>query len=158
MMETGPYAENTEVMERPACRVFLVEDDLDDRVLSKKRLESSGKIAEVVCFSNGDELIGYMKEQGFEDHSIMCLTPTMILLDLTMPKMDGFEVLKRLKSDPFLQEIPVVVISENASYENVKKAHDLKADGFFRKPLNVQKIQSFLNRGWQWPTPEMWMH
>jgi hypothetical protein len=49
------------------------------------------------------------------------------------------------------------VISQNTSYENIRKARDLKADGFFEKPLNVHKIQSFFKRGWQWPPAEMWM-
>jgi len=139
------------------CRVFLVEDDHDDRVLSKKRLEASSSVTNVVCFSDGDELIAYMKQEGFEDHSVMCMEPTIILLDLNMPRVDGFEILKRLKSDMFLQEIPVIVVSGNVSYENVRKARDLKADAFFEKPLNVQKIQSFFSRGWQYPPPEMWM-
>ncbi len=140
------------------CRIFLVEDDLDDRALIKKRFEASNKVAEVVCFSNGEELIEYMKKEGFYDRSVMCLIPTIILIDVDMPKRSGFKILGQLKSDPFLQEIPAVVISGNALYENVKKAHDLKADGFFRKPLNVQKMQSFFSRGWQYPPPEMWMH
>jgi CheY-like chemotaxis protein len=152
------HLDETEAPSAPPCRIFLVEDDLDDRLLSKKRLETSDKVAEVICFSNGDELLEYMKGEGFQDHSVMCLTPTIILIDLNMPKVNGFEVLKQLKSDPFLQEIPIVVVSGNASYENVKKAHDLKADGFFRKPLNVYKIQSFFSRAWQWPTQEMWMY
>ncbi len=139
------------------CRIFLVEDDMDDRTISKRKLEASEKVAEVVCFSDGGELIEYMKKEGFQDHSVMCLVPTIILVDLNMPRMSGFDILKALKSDSFLQEIPVVVVSENASYENVRRAHELKADGFFRKPLSVQKVQSFFNRGWQWPTREMWM-
>ncbi|MCB9991999.1 MAG: response regulator [Rhodospirillales bacterium] len=141
-----------------ACRVFLVEDDADDQFLAKKRLKGSGKVSEVLCFSNGDELIGYMKAQGFQDHSVMCLKPTVIILDLNMPKLDGFAVLRQLKSDPFLQEIPVVVVSGNSSYDNVRRAHELKADAFFTKPINVYQLHTFLNQGWQWPRMEMWMH
>jgi CheY-like chemotaxis protein len=140
------------------CRIFLVEDNPDDLMLSKKRLEASPNVGEVRCFANGDELISYMQHEGFQDHSVMCLVPTLILIDLNMPRMDGFEVLNQLKSDPFLQEIPVIVISGDSSYESVQRAHDLKANGFFKKPLNVQKVQSFFSKGWQWPAPEMWMY
>lgn len=139
------------------CRVFLVEDDRDDRFLGQKRLESSDKVSEVVCFSNGQELIDYMHVNGFQDHSVMCLKPTVIVLDLNMPRFDGFEVLQQLKSDSFLQEIPIIVVSGNASYDNIRRAHALKADAFFRKPMNVYKLQSFLDKGWQWPTQEMYM-
>lgn len=159
----SPFEENAkaamiEEKSGTPCRIFLVEDDVDDRMLSKKRLEASPNVGEVRCFANGDELISYMQLEGFQDHSVMCLVPTLILIDLNMPRMDGFGILEQLKGDPFLQEIPVVVVSGNASYENVQRAHQLKADGFFRKPLNVQKIQSFFARGWQWPAPEMWTH
>jgi two-component system response regulator len=159
MSKLGPHLQHLEKNMTPGmtpCRVFLVEDDLDDRVLSKKRLEASEKVAEVLTFSNGDELIEYMEKAGFHDHTVMCLRPTIILIDLNMPRMNGFEVLRQIKSDAFLQEIPVVVVSQNATPENIQKAHELKADGFFKKPLNVQKIQAFFTRGWQWPTQEMW--
>lgn len=139
------------------CRVLLVEDDVDDQFLAKKRLEASGKVSEVVCFSNGEELVKYMDAQGFHDRSVMWLKPTVIILDLNMPKVDGFEILKELKSDMFLRGIPVIVVSGNSSEENVRKAHALKADAFFTKPMNVYKFQAFLEKGWQWPTKEMWM-
>lgn len=140
------------------CRVLLVEDDLDDRMLSKRRLESSSKVSDVICFSDGSELLDYMKNEGFEDHSVICLIPTIIIVDLNMPRVSGFDILKQLKSDIFLQEIPVVVVSGNVSYDNIIKAHELRADAFFRKPLNIQKIQTFLTKGWQWPTKEMWLY
>jgi CheY-like chemotaxis protein len=139
------------------CRVFLVEDDIDDGILNKRRLEASDDVKEVLVFPNGAELIRYMKEQGFQDHSVMCMTPTMIIVDLNMPKMDGFQVLQELKSDPFLQDIPVVVVSGDPSYDNIKRAHHLRADGFFSKPLNVYNIRTFFSRAWQWPKNEMWM-
>lgn len=147
--EAGPSAE--------PCRVFLVEDDLDDQAFSKRELESSALVHEVKVFSNGEDLISYMRAQGFQDHTVMCMTPTIIVVDLNMPKMDGFRVLEMLKSDLFLEEIPVVVVSGELSYETIRRALDLRADGIFRKPMSVEKIQSFFSRGWQWPTREMWM-
>jgi CheY-like chemotaxis protein len=139
------------------CRVFLVEDDIDDQQFSKRELESSPLVQEVKIFSNGEDLITYMRTQGFQDHTVMCMTPTIIVVDLNMPKMDGFKILEMLKSDLFLEEIPVVVVSGELSYETIRRALDLRADGIFRKPMSVEKIQSFFSRGWQWPTREMWM-
>ena len=139
------------------CRVFLVEDEIDDQTFSKKMLEASGQVQEVKCFSNGEDLIRYMREQGFEDHSVMCMTPTIIIVDLNMPKMDGFKVLERLKSDLFLEEIPIVVLSGELNYETIRRSLDLRADGVLRKPLNVEKLTEFFKHAWQWPTKEMWM-
>ena len=139
------------------CRVFLVEDEEDDRAFSQRALERSGQVQEVKCFADGEELIKYMREQGFEDHSVMCMTPTVIIVDINMPKLDGFKVLERLKSDRFLEDIPVVVLSGHLDYETIRRALDLRADGVLRKPLQVEKISEFLKHGWQWPTTEMWM-
>lgn len=139
------------------CRVFLVEDNEEDRFLGKKRLEASSQVADVVCFSDGQELMDYMKLHGYYDRSVMCLRPTIIVLDLNMPRVSGFEVLKQVKSDPFLQDLPVLVVSDDSSYEKVRKAHELGADAYFRKPLNVFKLQNFFHKGWRWPTMEMWM-
>ncbi len=140
-----------------SCRILLVEDNEEDQFLAQKRLEASSQVSDVLCFSDGEGLMDYMKKNGFYDRSVMCLKPTIIVLDLNMPKVNGFEILKKIKSDPFLAELPVLVVSDEASYENVRKAHELGADAFFRKPLNVFKLQSFFHRGWQWPTQDMWM-
>ncbi|MDE1151643.1 MAG: response regulator [Micavibrio sp.] len=139
------------------CRVFLVEDEADDRLFSQRQLEACGKVQEVKCFANGEDLIKYMREQGFEDRSVMCMTPTVIIVDLNMPRMDGFKVLERLKSDRFLEEIPIVVLSGELSYETIRRALDLRADGVLRKPLNTEKMAEFFRHAWQWPTKEMWL-
>lgn len=139
------------------CRVFLVEDDQDDQAFSKRELETSDLVEEVKCFSNGADLIAYMRAQGFQDHTVMCMTPTVIVVDLNMPEVDGFQVLEMLKSDLFLQEIPIVVVSGELSYGTIRRALDLGADTVMRKPLNAEALRSFLGRGWQWPTREMWL-
>jgi CheY-like chemotaxis protein len=140
-----------------ACRVFLVEDNLHDRYFAKRLLEASSEVASVKCFADGKELIDYMTAQGFQDRSVMCMTPTIIITDLNMPRMDGFKVLERLKSDLFLEDIPIVVVSDDLCYKNVRQALDLRADGVFRKPISVEKLRRFFAVGWQWPTREMWM-
>lgn len=139
------------------CRVLLVEDDEDDRIFSKSQLEASPLVAEVKCFADGDELMKYMNEQGFDDHTVLCMTPTIIIVDLNMPKIDGFKVLQRLKSDPFLEDIPVVALSGQLDYDKIRRAMDLGADAIIRKPLKVDKLAECLSHGWQWPTRDMWM-
>src|SRR3982751_172244 len=145
-----------EAGKNPRCRILLIEDDLDDQILAKKRLGRSEMVQEVLCFSNGAELIQYLYDQGFHDRSVWCLTPMVIVLDLNMPLMDGFAVLQEIKSDPFLAEIPVLVVTGTQSKEDVQKAFGLKADAVFQKPLNVSKLESFFNQAWSWPRKEMW--
>jgi CheY-like chemotaxis protein len=140
------------------CRVLLIEDDIDDQILAKKRLKRSDMVEDVLCFSNGTELIQYLYDQGFHDRSVWCMTPMVIILDLNMPLMDGFAVLQELKSDPFLGEIPVLVVSGTQSKDDVQKAMGLKADAVFQKPLNVEKLESYFQNAWTWPRQDMWYY
>ena len=140
------------------CRILLIEDDIDDQILAKKRLSRSDMVEDVLCFSNGTELIQYLYDQGFHDRSVWCMTPMVIVLDLNMPLMDGFAVLQELKSDPFLGEIPVLVVSGTQSKDDVQKAMGLKADAVFQKPLNVEKLESYFRNAWTWPRKDMWYY
>jgi CheY-like chemotaxis protein len=142
----------------PPCRVLLVEDDFDDQMLARKRLGRSGLVEEVVCFTNGTELVQYLYDQGFHDRSLWLTVPMVIVLDLNMPQMNGFDVLAELKSDPFLADIPVIVVTGSQSREEVDRALRLKADAVFPKPINVAKLQSFFREGWTWPRKEMWYY
>lgn len=139
------------------CRIFLVEDDADDMFFSKRQLEASDFVGEVRCFGDGIELLDYMKAQGFYDRSVVCLDPTIIIIDLNMPRMDGFKLLQSLKSDPFLRAIPTLVVSSVLDYDTMRKAMEMQADGVFRKPLNTDKIREYVGQAWQWPTKEMWL-
>lgn len=144
-------------LEQP-CRILLVEDNYDDQLLAIKRLKLSPDVEDVLCFANGTELIKYLYDQGFHDRSAWSMTPMIIVLDLNMPTMDGFAVLQELKSDSFLAEIPVIVVSGTQSADEVQRAFALKADGVFKKPLNVSKLNSFFKDGWSWPRKEMWAY
>jgi CheY-like chemotaxis protein len=135
------------ICHRP-CRVLLVEDNSDDQILSCKTLEASESVAEVHCFSNGCELLNYLNSQNT---SILPTIPTIIVIDLNMPQMDGFEILKQLKSEPFFNQIPIIVVSGVTSYENVSRALVLRASAFFRKPLSACDINRFLSHGALWP-------
>ncbi len=140
----------------PPCRVLLVEDEEDDRIFSKSALENSGYVKEVTCFADGEELVRFMREQGFEDHSVTCATPTIIIIDIHLPRMSGFALLERLKADQFLEDIPVVILSGELNYESIRRALDLRADGVLRKPLNVEKVSEYLKHGWQSPGQGAW--
>ncbi|MBL8712778.1 MAG: response regulator [Alphaproteobacteria bacterium] len=150
-MQQQDHLAGNENIRTPRCRVLLVEDEEDDRIFSKTTLENSGYVKEVTCFADGEELVKYMREQGFEDHSVNCAIPTIIIIDINLPRMDGLTLLARLKSDQFLEDIPVVILSGELNYESIRRALDLRADGVLRKPLNVEKVCEYLKHGWQSP-------
>ena len=138
------------------CQVFLIEDDADDRLLARRELGKCEYVDTVVAFNDGKELTDYMKRQGFMDHSVIVYTPLLILVDLEMPVKDGLEVIKELKSDPFLEPIPLIVLTGSESPEKIRKAKELGACGIFKKPLNTEALESYFESAWIWPPPEMW--
>ena len=138
------------------CRVLVVEDDFDDQILAKKRLSVSPMVESIVCFSNGMELFQYLYDQDLNDRSIWGMTPMVIVLDLNMPLMDGFDVLQKLRSDAILSNIPVLVVTGTQSKADVEKALRFKADAVFEKPLDLSKLESYFRQGWSWPRKEKW--
>jgi CheY-like chemotaxis protein len=152
--------QGTSVMNNAAvrpCQVFLIEDDLDDQILAKRELEACSRVSGVISFPDGQALLAYMKEKGFMDHSVLALTPILMLVDLEMPKKDGLEVIKELKSDPFLESIPLIVITGTKSPEKIESARALGANGVFRKPVRKSILDRFFQDAWKWPPEEMWM-
>lgn len=140
-----------------ACCVLFIEDDADDRFLGKQEMESSPLVREVKCFASAAEFTRYLRDQGFYDHTVTCQTPTVIVLDLNMPNFSGLKLLESLKTDLFLGNIPMILVSSELSYETMHAAQGLCADGIFRKPVKMEKLAPYLRNGWRWPTPEMWM-
>lgn len=152
----SPDIKEPQSKEIKPCTIILAEDDQDDRLLAMHKFKSSSLVKDVVMVPDGTKLVDYMKENGFYDRSVMCYTPMVIVIDLQMPNMDGFDVLAEVKSDAFLKEIPVIVLSSLKTDESVAKAFRLGADGFLKKPLELKRLESMLYMGWQWPPADMW--
>lgn len=153
----------TQGTERPSekqgvqsCLVFLIDDDPIDRLWARRELRKSEFIQDVLSFSDGQEILEYMKTHGFMDHSLILYMPILIVLDLHMPKKNGLEVMRELKSDPFLEQIPVVFLTGMGHSETKKQALKLGARGFLSKPLRVEMLNTFFKESWIWPPPELW--
>lgn len=148
--------EQTQKAPLEPCQVFLIEDDYDDRILAEKELEKCQLVKDFRSFPDGAALTEYMKQAGFYDRSVLLFSPVLILVDLEMPRKDGLEVIKELKSDSFLEHIPLVVITSTKSTEKIQLAREYGACGVFRKPLTQNMIYRYLNDAWKWPPQEMW--
>ena len=119
-------------------RILLVEDEPMLSNLLRQRLEKEG--FQVVLAHDGSEAIKFLKENK----------PDLILLDIILPKMSGFEVMEMMKSDPTLQSAPVVVVSNLGQEEDVARGQSLVAVGYFVKAQMsiedlVSKIKEFLS-------------
>lgn len=139
------------------CQVFIIDDNPDDQILTKREMEKSDFVKDVIIFSDGHSLTTYMLKMGFVDRSVLMLTPIMMVIDIEMPRKDGLQVIREIKSDPFLQPIPLIVMTGTLHTEKIKQARDLGADEVFRKPIRCSALNRFFKKAWKWPPEALWV-
>jgi CheY-like chemotaxis protein len=115
--------------------ILMADDDDDDFFLTLEALEESRLRHILLRVKNGEELLDYLLRRGSYAEAATSPRPTLILLDLNMPKMDGREALKQIKSHPDLRRIPVVVLTTSSAAEDIVKTYDLGVNSFIRKPV-----------------------
>lgn len=126
--------------------ILLVEDDPNDALITQQFLRKAGITDRVVHVSDGWEAMNYLAGKApFNDRSAFPL-PVLILLDLKLPKYDGFEVLTRLLTKPALAKIPVVVLTGSIYAEDRDRATGLGAIGFEIKPVDTNEFTNIADR------------
>src|SRR5665647_772554 len=118
--------------------ILIAEDDADDRYLMKTALEETGITEDVEYVENGVEVMNYLESISEEKGELNY--PKFILLDLNMPKMDGREVLKKIKSNDAYRKIPVIVLSTTKNQMEVKRCYDLGANTYVVKPASYDTL------------------
>lgn len=130
--------------------ILMADDDDDDFLLTQKALVESKLLNKLIRVKDGEELIDYLLHQGkYEGESVE--RPGVILLDLNMPRKDGREALKEIKSNPDLNEIPVVVFTTSKAEEDVYKSYQLGVNSFITKPVtfeNLINVMQTLGKYW----------
>lgn len=121
--------------------ILLVEDNPDDAALTLRALEKNDIVNDMVkVASNGVEALEYLFGAGEYDGRDTTLQPQLILLDLKMPKMDGIEVLRRLRQDDRTRLLPVVVLTSSDEKEDIVKIYNLGANSYIRKPVDFDEF------------------
>jgi CheY-like chemotaxis protein len=131
--------------------ILIAEDDAEDRMLVKEALEESRLMNNIQFVENGEELMDYLHNQGRFSDKNEYPTPGLILLDLNMPKKDGREALKEIKSDEHLRVIPVVVLTTSKAEEDVLRTYDLGVSSFITKPVTfagLVDVMQTLSKYW----------
>jgi two-component system response regulator len=121
-------------------QILLAEDDDDDFYLTERALKENRLRNEISRVKDGEELMRYLRHSGEFLWSKQAPPPALILLDLNMPKMDGREALREIKSDPVLHHIPVVVLTTSRVEEDVVRAYEFGVNSFITKPLTFQGL------------------
>src|ERR1700733_8770421 len=122
--------------------ILLVEDSPTDVLLAKEALEYSKIVNNLHTVSDGVEAMAFLRKQGkYQDAP----RPGLILLDLNLPKMDGREVLAKIKNDEKLKRVPVVVLTTSKSEADVLKAYGQHANCYIVKPVDFEKFAEVVN-------------
>lgn len=117
--------------------ILLVEDSPSDAFLAREALEFSKVLNSVHHVEDGVEALAFLRGEGVFAGKPR---PGLILLDLNLPKMNGFEVLAAIKADPALHTIPVVVLTTSSVEEDIAKSYGLHANCYVTKPVEFSKL------------------
>ncbi|AOP34828.1 two-component system response regulator [Leptospira tipperaryensis] len=126
----------SETKKHSSIHILVAEDDPDDRLLMTDGFRENNLINPLHFVKDGEELFDFLKNEGEYSDIRKYPRPGFILLDLNMPKMDGREVLKTIKSNPKFKKIPVIVLTTSREEEDMLETYDLGANSFIRKPVD----------------------
>jgi len=138
-------------MDYTNIEILFAEDSEDDAMLTMRALKKSGLGNKLHHVKDGDEVLDFMYCRGVYASRNIQEYPKLILLDLKMPKVSGMEVLEKIKSDPNIKSIPVVILTSSQEDPDIKKCYDLGANSYIVKPVDSDKFfQSIKEVGLYW--------
>lgn len=130
--------------------ILLVEDNPDDQELTLHALQESNIVNKVIVASNGAEALDYLFQSGTEQ-DVPPKLPQLVLLDLKLPKIDGLEVLRRIRSDPRTRFLPVVILTSSNEEKDLISSYTFGANSYIRKPVDfAQFVEAVRELGLYW--------
>ena len=120
--------------------ILLVEDNADDEALTIRALKKNNLQNELIVARDGAEAIEYLFGEGQYDGRDITQLPALVLLDLQLPKIDGFGVLKRLRASEHTKHLPVVILTSSAEQEDILNGYGLGANSYVRKPVDFDEF------------------
>lgn len=120
-----------------AIDILLVEDDPGDELITREAFEHNKLKNRLHVAHDGEEGLNYLYRRG---EFVDAPRPDLILLDLNLPKYDGRQLLEKIKSDPELAQIPVVVLTTSSAEEDILKSYKLHANAYVTKPVDLDQF------------------
>ena len=131
--------------------ILLVEDNPSDIGLTKRALAKSRIANEMVVAEDGQEALDYLFAEGKYTGREVSETPALVLLDLKLPRVEGLEVLRRIRGDQRTRRIPVVILTTSKEEQDVAQSYDLGANSYIRKPVDFKQfVESVEQLGLYW--------
>jgi CheY-like chemotaxis protein len=119
----------------PLKRILLVEDSVNDVKLTTAALRAAGLANEIIVCRDGAEALDYLYRRGDYAGRSDDTCPAVVLLDLKMPKVDGLEVLRRVRADERFKTLPMVMITSSAEEKDMIRSYNLGVNGYVVKPV-----------------------
>jgi len=135
-----------------SVEVLLVEDNITDAELTIRELKKHNMANNLVHVKNGEEALDFIFATGkFSGTRDVQFPPKVVLLDIQMPKVNGIEVLQKIKSDPRTRQMPVVILTSSKENPDIQRCYDLGANSYIVKPVNFEGFaQAIKNLGFYW--------
>ena len=131
--------------------ILLVEDNPSDINLTKRAFEKGHITNNLVVAEDGQEALDYIFGNGIYANRDISQLPTLILLDLKLPKVSGLEVLKRIRAAEIIKRLPVVILTSSKEDEDVAASYDLGVNSYIRKPIDFnQFVEAIKYLGLYW--------
>lgn len=119
--------------------ILLVEDNPDDVRLTKRSLMENGISNQLVVVNDGAAALDFLLRACSEDGGEL---PTVTLLDLNLPKLNGLEVLQRMRAHPLLRRLPVVILTSSKEERDLGQSYDLGANSYIQKPVEFDEFNA----------------
>jgi len=135
-----------------SVEILLVEDNITDAELTIRELKKHHMANNLIHVRNGEEALDFIFADGkYATTREMQYPPKVVLLDIQMPKLNGLEVLQKIKADPRTRAIPVVMLTSSKESPDIQKAYDLGANSYIVKPVNFEGFADAIkNLGFYW--------
>nr|WP_320023270.1 response regulator [uncultured Draconibacterium sp.] len=124
--------------------IILAEDDEGHATLIKRNLKRSGLLNEIIHFKDGQETLDFLN--NVKDKNEKNNLPSLLLLDIKMPKVNGIEVLRQVKQDPSLKKMPVIMITTTDDPREIATCHELGCSNYITKPIDYDKFVSAIRK------------
>jgi two-component system response regulator len=131
--------------------ILLVEDNPDDEKLTRRALEKNNITNEVIVARDGAEALDYLFAAGAYAGRDTSACPTVVLLDLKLPKIDGLEVLRRIRADQRTRTLPIVILTSSKEEQDLMQGYNCGANSYIRKPVDfAQFVEAVRHLGLYW--------
>jgi two-component system, response regulator len=131
--------------------ILLVEDNADDELLTLRALKKNNINNEVVIARDGEQALDYLFGIGIYAGRDLTIMPQLILLDLKLPKIDGLQVLQRLRADRRTRLLPVVILTSSKEQQDLVEGYSLGANSYVRKPVEFMEfVEAVKQLGLYW--------